>query len=61
MSKLCLSRDEVKELCPSPQRTRQALFLSQNGIRHYVDAQGWPVVLRSAVEPSRANPSDTPT
>jgi len=52
MSQLCLSKDEVAELCRTPQRARQALFLRTNGIRHYLDAHGWPVVLRSAVEPS---------
>lgn len=52
MSKLCLSRDEVAELCCSPQRARQELFLRKNGIRHYLDAHGWPVVLRSTIEPA---------
>ena len=50
MSDLCLSRDEVRELCRSPQRAKQVAFLRANGIRHYVDAHGWPVVLRSSVE-----------
>lgn len=26
------------------------MFLRRNGIRHYVDAYGWPVVTRAAVE-----------
>lgn len=47
---LCLSRDEIAELTRSPQRRRQLAFLRQNGIRHYVDAYGWPVVTRAAVE-----------
>ncbi len=47
---LVLSRREVAELCRTPQRARQVAFLRANGIRHYVDAHGWPVVLRSAVE-----------
>ncbi len=50
MSELVLSRREVAELCRTPQRARQVAFLRANGIRHYVDAHGWPVVLRSAVE-----------
>ena len=50
MTSLCLSRDEIAELCRTPQRARQCAFLRANGIRHYVDAYGWPVVLRSAVE-----------
>lgn len=53
-AELCLSRDEVAELCRTPQRARQAAFLRANGIRHYLDAHGWPVVLRSAVDPVAA-------
>ncbi|HHA2904298.1 TPA: DUF4224 domain-containing protein [Stenotrophomonas maltophilia] len=48
-NQLCLSRDEIRELCRSPRRATQVRFLQQNGIRHYLDAYGWPVVLRSAV------------
>lgn len=40
-----LSKAEVADLCGSPQRARQIGFLRLNGIRHYVDAHGWPVVL----------------
>lgn len=47
---LCLSRREIAELCRTPQRARQSTFLRQNGIRHYLDAYGWPVVLRATVE-----------
>jgi len=50
MSAFTLSRDEVRELCRSPIRARQAAFLRANGIRHYIDAHGWPVVLRSTLE-----------
>lgn len=57
MADLCLSRREVAELCRTPQRARQAAFLRQNGIRHYLDAHGWPVVLRSTVEGAPA-PAD---
>lgn len=48
-SGLCLSRDEVKELSRTPFKARQLAFLRQNGITHYVDGHGWPVVLRAAV------------
>jgi hypothetical protein len=51
VSDLVLSRDEVKALAGTPQRARQAKFLRKNGIRHYLDAYDWPVVLRSSVEP----------
>lgn len=47
---LCLSRDEIHELTRSPQKARQLSFLRANGIRHYLDAYGWPVVTRAAVE-----------
>lgn len=47
-----LSREEVRELTGTPQRRRQLEFLRRNGIRHYVDTHGWPVVLRSAIEPT---------
>lgn len=47
---LCLSRDELAELCRTTRKAGQVAFLCQNGIRHYVDAHGWPVVTRAAVE-----------
>lgn len=45
-----LSRDDIKSLSRTPQRKRQAKFLRDNGIRHYLDSHGWPVVLWSAIE-----------
>jgi hypothetical protein len=45
-----LSRDDIKALCRTPRRKGQAEFLRDNGIRHYLDAHGWPVVLWSAIE-----------
>ena len=48
---LCLSRTEIHELTRKHTRKGQRAFLVQNGIRHYLDDHGWPVVLRSAVEP----------
>lgn len=47
---LCLTRDELTELCRTPRKARQLQFLRQNGIRHYLDGYGWPVVTRAAVE-----------
>jgi hypothetical protein len=47
---LTLSKTETRELTRTPIRRRQVEFLVRNGIRHYLDAGGWPVVLRSAVE-----------
>ena len=51
---LCLSRDEIAELTRAQTRKRQVAFLVQNGIRHYVDAHGSPVVTRAAVEGDRS-------
>jgi len=47
---LCLSRNEIAELTRAKTRKRQVAFLVKNGIRHYVDDYGWPVVTRAAVE-----------
>lgn len=48
--KLCLSREEIAELTRAHTRARQLAFLRNNGIRHYVDNNGWPVVTVAAVE-----------
>ena len=50
MSSLCLSRTEIADLTRAQTRKRQAEFLRRNGIRHYIDLDGWPVVTRAAVE-----------
>jgi hypothetical protein len=47
---LCLTRAELSELTRTKLKAGQAAFLRSNGIRHYVDAHGWPVVTRAAVE-----------
>lgn len=47
---LVLSKAEVRALTRTPVRARQIDFLVRNGIRHYVDGHGCPVVLRAAVE-----------
>lgn len=57
---LCLSKEEVRQLARTPQKARQLEFLRRNGIRHYVDAYGWPVVLRSAVGASSPQPTERP-
>jgi hypothetical protein len=46
---LCLTRDEIAELTRSKLKAKQVAFLVRNGIRHYLDAYGWPVVTRAAV------------
>lgn len=45
-----MSRQEVAEFTRSHTRAGQAAMLRNNGIRHYLDGHGWPVVLWSAVE-----------
>jgi hypothetical protein len=47
---LCLSRSEIAELTRAHTRAKQIRVLVSNGIRHYVDGDGWPVVTRGAVE-----------
>ncbi len=47
---LCLSISEIAELTRTSRRANQCRFLRENGIRHYVDSHGRPVVLRAAVE-----------
>lgn len=46
---LCLTRDELAELTRAKLKAGQLAFLCKNGIRHYVDVHGWPVVTRAAV------------
>ncbi|GLQ45658.1 hypothetical protein GCM10007862_07090 [Dyella lipolytica] len=46
---ICLSRDELAELCRTSRKAGQIAFLRLNGIRHYLDAYGWPVVTRAAI------------
>lgn len=54
-----LSKAEMADLCGSPQRKHQIGFLRLNGIPHYVDAHGWPVVVRSAVDPTIARVAES--
>lgn len=54
---LCLSRREIAALTRTPLKAKQREFLQRNGIRHYLDLHGWPVVLRSAVEGAPSPPA----
>lgn len=47
---IALSRHETADLTRAKTRAGQVEFLRRNGIRHYIDAHGWPVVLRATVE-----------
>jgi hypothetical protein len=58
---LCLSRDEIAELTRAQTRRLQLAFLRSNGIKHYLDAHGWPVVTRAAVEGTPERGQDAPT
>lgn len=46
---IALTREEISELTRCKFKAGQVKFLIKNGIRHYVDAHGWPVVTRAAV------------
>lgn len=52
--KLCLSREEIAEFTRAHTRARQLAFLRNNGIRHYVDNNGWPVVTVAAIDGIKA-------
>lgn len=45
-----LSREEVTELTGAKLKAGQIRVLQRNGIRHYINVAGWPVVPRSAVD-----------
>lgn len=45
-----LSRSDIAALARTKLKAGQIAFLRNNGIRHYLDAHGWPVVTRAAVE-----------
>lgn len=55
---LFLSRSQVAELTGARTRRRQIDVLVRNGIRHTINASGWPVVTRAAVE-GHAEPAQT--
>lgn len=57
-SDLCLSRSEIAELARAKLRKKQLSFLRTNGIPHYIDGHGWPVVTRLAIEGVRAPVQD---
>ncbi|SDO28386.1 protein of unknown function [Halomonas shengliensis] len=47
MAGLVLSREEVREVTGCAQRALQRQHLDALGIPYQVNAEGWPVVLRS--------------
>jgi hypothetical protein len=58
MTSLCLSRSEIAELTRSRHKAKQVGFLIRNGVRHYTDDHGWPVVTRSALEGGQQSAQD---
>ena len=48
------SRGQVAEMTGAHTRARQIRVLQQNGVRHIINAAGWPVVPISAIDGSSA-------
>ena len=48
--RIFLTRDEIAELTGAKLKRRQISVLVRNGIRHSINAAGWPMVTRAAVE-----------
>lgn len=53
------SHGEVADMTGAHTRARQLHVLRQNGVRHMVNAAGWPVVPISAVNGEKAQAEDT--
>lgn len=53
-----LSRAQIAEFTRAHTRAKQLRVLRKNGIRHYVDDGGWPIVTTSAVEGMRESEQD---
>ena len=56
LSDTFLTRAEVAELTGTKRRARQIEVLQANGVRHVINASGWPVVPRSAIDTPSARP-----
>ncbi len=48
-----LTADELRELSGYVMKSKQVAWLRKNGIHHYVRADGYAIVPRSAIEPPR--------
>ena len=51
---------EVADMTGSHTRKGQLRVLQQNGVRHTINAAGWPVVPMSAVDGTKAEPAEAP-
>lgn len=47
---LCLTRSELAELSGRRRKSGMAAWLRASGIPFFVDADGWPKVLRSSLD-----------
>jgi len=61
MSAQFLSREDIAAMTRTPFRKKQIEFFVRNGIRHYVDGFGWPVVTWSAIDGSQTATAITKT
>ena len=48
--KIALSKTELAAYLRAYTRKKQIRVLVSNGIRHHLDAGGWPIVTRSVIE-----------
>lgn len=55
------SRGHVAEFTGAHTRKGQLRVLQQNGVRHVINASGWPVVLWSAVDSGADRAEDRPS
>lgn len=49
-----LTRDQLDVLCGCKRKARQIAWLKANRVKHWVNAAGWPVVPRSAIDAAPA-------
>jgi hypothetical protein len=58
MTDLLLTRLEIVDLTGARTRAGQIAVLRNNGIRHFINRAGWPVVPRSAIDATPATRQD---
>lgn len=51
---LFLTREQIDELTGCKRKAAQAQWLRANRIKHWINAAGWPVVPRSAIDAAPA-------
>lgn len=60
MSRLILTREEIRDLTGYQRPSKQIAKLRAHGIRHLIAADGHPRVLRSEVESKQSQPRRAP-